>query len=120
MKYFIFLFLLFLSVACGNESVMVVAEQGKYKDYAYTIPFDISADNKRDTFVELGVIYEGMPAKDLRLYGFGQKELITAYNRGSNKYLVFPKKNNDQKVVIFVVRKSKVIDWFEEDAKLVN
>ncbi|MCF7871160.1 MAG: hypothetical protein K9L95_03255 [Candidatus Omnitrophica bacterium] len=106
--------------ACSNQPIVFVAEEGRYKDYTYTIPFDFSAKGKKETLADLGVIYEGMPAEDLRLYGFGEKELIRAYTRGSNKYLVFPKKINLKKVIIFVVRKNKVIDWFEDDAELIN
>lgn len=106
--------------ACTRRPLVLVAEEGKYKDYTYTVPFDISAKSRKETLTDLGIIYQGMPAKDLQLYGFGEKELIVAYTRGNNRYLVFPKRNDLNKVIIFIVRENKVIDWFEDDAKLIN
>lgn len=106
--------------ACMRRPVVLVAEEGKYKDYTYTVPFEFSAKSKKETLVDLGVIYEGMPAKDLPLYGFGKEELIAIYTGDGNKYLAFPKKNDLGKVVIFVIKNNKIIDWFEDDAKIVK
>ncbi|MFO8053260.1 MAG: hypothetical protein R6U54_04835 [Candidatus Omnitrophota bacterium] len=117
---FAIIYILLSFSACSNNPMVVVAEQGRYKDYTYTIPFEVSAKSKKKTLADLGVIYEGMPAKDLMLYGFGQKELIMSYARDGNKYLVFPKRSDLGKVIIFVVKKNKIIDWFEDDAKFID
>ncbi|MCF7874950.1 MAG: hypothetical protein K9L87_03355 [Candidatus Omnitrophica bacterium] len=105
---------------CASQSVVLVAEEGKYKDYTYTVPFEVPAEGKKEVLVDLGVIYEGMPAGDLQLYGFGEKDLIKSYKSNGRRYLVFPKKNKPAKVIIFVLQENRIIDWFQEDLGIVK
>jgi hypothetical protein len=114
-KYFAIICILLIFSACSNKSIVVVAEQGRYKDYTYTIPFEISPKNKKEALADLGVIYEGMPVADLQLYGFGEENLIRSYEDSNRQYLVFPKKDDLDKVIIFIVQDNKIIDWFQED-----
>lgn len=114
-RYFAIICILLIFSACSKKSMVVVAEQGRYKDYTYTIPFEISPKSKKEALADLGVIYEGMPVADLQLYGFEEENLIRSYENNNRKYLVFPKKNDLDKAIIFIVRDDKIIDWFQDD-----
>ncbi|MCF7893620.1 MAG: hypothetical protein K9L84_00960 [Candidatus Omnitrophica bacterium] len=114
-------YLVFIAfTGCSGQSVVLVAEEGKYKDYTYTVPFEISAKSKKETLADLGVIYEGMPVADLQLYGFGQEDLVRSYRSDDNQYLVFPKKDELGQFIIFVVQENKIIDWFQDDIDLIR
>jgi hypothetical protein len=116
----VYYFIFAAFTGCASQSVVLVAEEGKYKDYTYTVPFEVSAKNKKEVLIDLGVIYEGMPAGDLQLYGFLEKDLIKSYKSNGKRYLVFPKKNEPAKAIIFVLQKNRIIDWFQEDLGILK
>ncbi len=105
--------IIFNLIGCIKSPLVVITEEGKYKDYTYTVPFDISGKTKKETLADLGIIYEGMPAENLSLYGFRQENLISSYQRNNKQYLTFPHQTESGKVIVFIIEGGKIRDWFE-------
>jgi len=106
-------------VGCANKTILIVREKGVYKDYAYKIPFDLSADKKQEVLARHGVIYVGMPKEDLKKYGFGNEQLLDYYCKGSKEYFVFsesevgPEKGD----ITFIVEGGEVKDWMKVNTR---
>ncbi|MBP7088723.1 MAG: hypothetical protein KBB01_05430 [Candidatus Omnitrophica bacterium] len=117
---FLFLPLIILMfIACNHKSVMIVTERGRLQDWAYTIGFDISPDNKEKTLTQQGLIYFGMPKEYLPNYGFTENNLINYSKREDKEFLTFNQITSSKKtkIVTFVVKNDQIIDWLiKEDS----